>query len=55
VVINVHNQVLSMQIFPLRKEGLVERLKNVNGTICAADFGTSREPIECKEPIWVLS
>jgi hypothetical protein len=52
-VVEVHNQSLSTQISPLRKEGLVERLKNVNGVISAIDFATSREPIGDMEPMWV--
>jgi hypothetical protein len=48
-VIDVHNQSLSMRISPLRKECLVEPLKNVNGITCAVDFGTSLEPIDDME------
>jgi hypothetical protein len=41
-----------MRISPLRKEELVEWLTNLNGRICAVDFGTSQEPINDMEPIW---
>jgi hypothetical protein len=50
-IVAVHNQLLSMRISPLRKEGLVERLKNVSDMICAVDFGASREPIDDMEPV----
>jgi hypothetical protein len=52
-VVDVHSQSLSMRISPLRKEGLVKRLMNVRGIIRAFDFGTNREPIDEKEPMWV--
>jgi hypothetical protein len=49
----VNNQWISMQISPSWKETLVERLKNVSGIICIVDFGTSREPTDDMEPLWV--
>jgi hypothetical protein len=50
-VVDVHNQSLSMQISSLGTEGMVERLKNLRGTTCPLDFGTSREPIDDMEPM----
>jgi hypothetical protein len=42
-----------MPISYLRKDGLVEQLKNDCGMICAVDFGTGQEPIDDMEPMWV--
>jgi hypothetical protein len=42
-----------MRISLLRKEGLVERLKNVSGIIYVVGFDTNREKIDDMGPIWV--
>jgi hypothetical protein len=50
-VVNVHNQSLSMEISPLRKERLVERLKNFSAIMCVINFWTSHKPIDGPEPL----